>query len=322
VEPVRISGTDILMSRASLGTMTFGSQVSATDAARFVDVSLERGINVLDCANIYNAGKSEEVLAPLLKGRRNKVILTSKVAGKAGDAPDQVGLSAKAIKRCFDESLKRLATDYLDIYYLHWPDYTVPMEETLAAMDELVRAGKVKVLGASNFSSWQVAKMVELAKQNGWAPIRVVQPMYNLVSRRPDDEFLPMCKEYKLTNVIYNPLAGGLLSGKHNREKPIEGTRFDGNKGYLDRYWSNANFEAVEELKRIADGAGRTLIGLSLSWLAHHRPVDSILLGASKLEQLTQNLDELEKGPLDAAVLTACDDVWKRLQGPSPKYNR
>jgi aryl-alcohol dehydrogenase-like predicted oxidoreductase len=232
------------------------------------------------------------------------------------------GLSRAAIMRAIDDSLRRLATDYVDLYYLHLPDYGVQIEETLAAMEDLVRAGKVRYPASSNYSGWQVVQMLALAGAKGYTPAKVTQPMYSLIARGIEQEYLPMCKECGVSTVVYNPLAGGLLTGKQTAQAPLPGTRFDNNRMYLDRYWHPQDFDAVEELKVIAGRIGRSLISLSLCWLYYHTASDCIILGASKQEHLEQNLKVLGDGPLDAETLKACDEVWNRLRGPTPKYNR
>jgi aryl-alcohol dehydrogenase-like predicted oxidoreductase len=164
--------------------------------------------------------------------------------------------------------------------------------------------------------------MLWIAETRGYRPIRVSQPMYNLIARRLEDEFLPACQALGISTVVYNPLAGGLLAGKHSAAAPLAGSRFDGNRAYLDRYWSQANHEAVSRLAAAAAGAGRSLVSVSLNWLLHHTLIDCVILGASRPEQLEQNLRALEDGPLPSDVLAVCDEVWKLLRGPSPKYNR
>ncbi|MDW8352888.1 MAG: aldo/keto reductase, partial [Bryobacterales bacterium] len=226
------------------------------------------------------------------------------------------------IFRAIEDSLRRLGTDYVDIYYLHQPDYDVPLEETLEAMEELVRQGKVRWPGSSNYASWQVVRMLWLAQTHGWRPAWVTQPMYNLLARGIEQEYLPMAREFGVSTIVYNPLAGGLLTGKHRPEAPLPGTRFDGNPLYLDRYWHPAYFDAVDKLKRIAAEAGRSLVSLALNWLLHHTAADVIILGASRLEQLEQNLAALEDGPLADEAVAACDRVWDGLRGVTPKYNR
>jgi aryl-alcohol dehydrogenase-like predicted oxidoreductase len=314
--------TGLKVSRVCLGTMTFGAQTDEPTAIRMVDTCLDAGINFFDTANVYTGGKSETIVGRALKGRRDRVVLASKVAAKVGDAPDQSGLSRAAIRRCLEESLQRLQTDYLDLYYLHWPDYTVPIEESLDACAELVREGKVRHLAVSNFASWQITRMLWLAETKGYPTVGVTQPMLNLLARGIEQELLPMCREFKIASVVYNPLAGGLLTGKQKIEAPLPGTRFDKNQMYLDRYWNQANFEAIQELAMIAREAGRSLVSLALNWVLHHTPVDSMIIGASRPEHLQENLRAAEEGALSAEVVAGCDRVWGKLRGPSPKYNR
>jgi 1-deoxyxylulose-5-phosphate synthase len=315
--------TDLKVSRLSFGTMPFGSQVDEAASRRLVDCCLDAGINFFDTANMYNMGKAETILGKALEGRRQNVILATKVRYKMGEAADEGGLSRAAIHKAIEASLRRLGTDYVDIYYLHWPDYDVPVEETLAAMDELVRAGKVRYMAISNFAAWQVCEILWIAEKQGHKPPRITQPMYNLLARGIEDEYLPFCKKFGMAVIPYNPLAGGLLTGKHSRaEGPIEGTRFDKNQMYMNRYWHADYFDAVEELRTIAKEAGKTLIELSLQWLLSHDQVDSVILGASRMEQLQENLKACEGSPLNAATLGRCDEVWARLRGVTPKYNR
>jgi aryl-alcohol dehydrogenase-like predicted oxidoreductase len=211
----------------------------------------------------------------------------------------------------------------VDLYYLHQPDWDVPIEETLGAMDELVRAGKVRYPAVSNYAAWQVVEIHWIAEKRGYQPPHISQPMYNLLARGIEEEYLPSCRRFGVAVVPYNPLAGGLLSGKQLRDRgPLAGTRFDGNQLYLDRYWHDDYFAAVEDLKAIAREAGKTLVELSFQWLLSQPIVDSIILGASRLEQLKENLHACEGGSLDVTTLTRCDAVWKRLRGVTPKYNR
>jgi aryl-alcohol dehydrogenase-like predicted oxidoreductase len=315
--------TGIKVSRLSFGTMTLGSQADETTARRIVDCCLDAGINFLDTANVYNRGAAETIVGKTLKGRRDKVILASKVRGKMGDAQDEEGLSRAAIRKAMDATLQRLGTDYVDLYYLHQPDYATPIEETLETMEELVRAGKVRFPAISNYAAWQVAEILWICEKRGYHSYFISQPMYNLIARGIEEEYIPCCQRFGVAVVPYNPLAGGLLTGKHARQSgPTPGTRFDGNKMYQDRYWHDDDFAAVEELRAIARDAGKTLVELSLQWLLTQQSVDSIILGASRLEQLQENLKAGEGGPLDSAVLASCDAVWKRLRGITPKYNR
>jgi len=322
MDQTTLKNTDLRVSRICFGAMTFGGQTGEEAAARMIGLCREHGINFLDTANVYNRGASEEMLGRLLAGRRQEFVLASKVRMKMGDEPDLQGLSRGAILRAIDDSLRRLRTDYLDVYYLHLPDYAVPIEETLEAMNELVRQGKVRHVATSNYSGWQVVEMFWISERKGYRPPYISQPMYNLIARGIEQEYLPMCQRFGVSNFVYNPLAGGLLTGKHRREAPIAGTRFDKNQMYLDRYWHPSDFDAVDQLREIAAKAGRSLTSLALNWLYRHTEAEGIILGASTMEHLEQNLNVLGDGPLDAETLQACDQVWNALRGPTPKYNR
>ncbi|MGH9351189.1 MAG: aldo/keto reductase, partial [Terriglobia bacterium] len=292
-------------------------------AGRMVDRCLEAGLNFFDTANVYNGGQAEAITGQALAGKRDRVILASKVIGKMGEEPDESGLSQPAIRKAIDASLKRLGTDYLDLYYLHQPDYATPIEETLAAMDDLVRAGKVRVPAVSNYAAWQVAEIHCVSEKKSYSAPRVSQPMYNLLARGIEEEYIPFCKRFEVAVVPYNPLAGGLLSGKYSRNHDLTaGGRFENNKLYQDRYWQEDYFSAVDELSGIARDAGKTLVELSLQWLLGQPHVDSVILGASRIEQLEENLRACDGPPLDEGVLARCDSVWKRLRGITPRYNR
>jgi aryl-alcohol dehydrogenase-like predicted oxidoreductase len=322
MDTVTLKQTSLDVSRICFGTMTFGGQTDLESAGRMIDLCVSSGINFLDTANVYNTGASEEMLGRLLEGRRQNFILASKVRNKMGDGVDMAGLSRGAIFRAIDDSLRRLKTDYLDLYYLHLPDYAVPIDESLDAMNDLVRQGKVRYLASSNYSGWQMVEMLWITERKGEPAPYVAQPMYNLIARGIEQEYLPMSKRFGISNVVYNPLAGGLLTGKQRRDAPLPGTRFDNNRMYLDRYWHQADFDAVDQLQRIAASAGRSLVSLALNWIYHHTPVECIILGASRIDHLEQNLKVLSDGPLDPETLQGCDKVWEALRGPTPKYNR
>ncbi len=299
--------------------MTFGSQVAEPDAHRMLDVWLERGSNFIDTANVYNAGASEEILGRWLTGRpRDSVVVATKVRGKMGDGALDSGLSAAAIRKQIDDSLRRLNTDYVDFYYLHQPDSSIPIEESLSTLEDLRVAGKIRHPAASNYAAWQMVEMRAIAQRNGFEPVVLTQPMYNLLARGIEQEFLPMAKQYEIRTAVYNPLAGGFLTGKQQSAAPQAGSRFDGNKMYLDRYWHDSMFAAIEKLKE----AERPPVSLAFNWLVHHSAADSIILGASRLEQLQQNLTALNDGPLSAADLAVCDEAWRLLRGAAPQYNR
>jgi 1-deoxyxylulose-5-phosphate synthase len=316
-----LKNTDLQVSRACFGTMTFGSQVDEPAAMRIVDRCLDQGVNFFDTANVYNLGASEIIVGNCLKGRRDKVVLASKVAGDMRDAGPS-GLSRDAIARSIEDSLRRLQTDYLDLYYLHLPDRSVPIEESLEAMDRLVRQGKVRYPASSNYSGWQVCQMQWIAEKNGYQRATVTQPIYNLLARGIEQEYLPMAKEFGISTVVYNPLAGGLLTGKQKPGAPLPGTRFDNNPMYMSRYWHDQDFDAVAELLDIAGKAGRSSVSLALNWLLHHTATDCVILGASRIEQVEENLLAFGHGPLSSDTVVACDAVWKRIRGVTPVYNR
>ena len=322
MEKRTLKRTDLTVSRACFGTMTFGSQVDEADSIRIVDYCLDSGIDFLDTANVYNKGISETIVGKALKGRRDRVVLASKVRGRMGDAPDESGLSRAAIRKGIEDSLRRLQTDYLDLYYLHQPDYSAPLEESLGAVDELVREGKVRYPASSNYSGWQVCQMQWIAEARGYKPAVIAQPMYNLLARAIEPEYLPMTKEFEISTVVYNPLAGGLLTGKQKPGQPVFGTRFDGNQMYLSRYWHDAYFKAVADLLSIAQAAGRSPVSLALNWLLHHTPTDCVILGASRLSQIEENVKAMEDGALAADTVAACDRVWAEVRGVTPEYNR
>lgn len=300
--------------------MTFGSQVDRAESKRIIDMCFDRGINFFDTANVYNNGESERILGECIAGRRDSVVLASKVRGKMGDGRE--GLSRAAMLRAIDESLQRLGVDHLDLYYQHAPDPDAPIEETLETMDQLVKSGKVRYPAVSNYAAWQVVEMQSIATDKGYVPATVSQPMYNLLARGIEAEYLPMCKRFGIATCIYNPLAGGLLTGKQQKERPAAGTRFDGNQMYLDRYWHPAYFEAVDELKQAADAHERTLVSVALNWVYHHTAADCLILGASSSTQLDQNLNVLQEGPLPQSLIDTCDRIWAGLRGVTPKYNR
>jgi aryl-alcohol dehydrogenase-like predicted oxidoreductase len=322
----RLNRTDLKVSRICFGTMTFGRPVDQATGTRMIERCMEAGINVFDSANAYQAGEAEKMLGNALRGKRKDVVLSTKVEHRMGEGPDESGLSKAAILRQVEESLRRLQTDYLDIYYMHQPDYTVPIEESLEAMDILVRQGKVRYVGIANYAAWQICEMSWISEKNGYQAPAIFQQMYSLVARGIEQEYLQMAKRLGVSTIAYNSLAGGLLTGKHMADKYTPGGRFDaafwGLSLYQERYWHPQTFAAVNALKKVAAEAGRSLPSLALNWLLHHTAVDCMLLGASRMEQLEQNLASCEEGPLFPETVTACDKVWNDFRGPVPVYNR
>jgi aryl-alcohol dehydrogenase-like predicted oxidoreductase len=323
MKKIQLPHTSLEVSKLCMGTMTFGAQVDEQEAQRMVDGCLDAGINFFDTANVYQQGLSEEIVGKCLGERRSRVVLASKVRGMMGDPPRYSGLSRKAIRAAIEESLRRLQTDYLDIYYLHQPDYDTPVEETLEAMNELHQEGKIRFAGTSNYSAWQICELLWICNSKGFAAPWISQPMYNMLARGIEQEYLPFTTRFGVSCVCYNPLAGGMLTGKQDLSRgPLPGTRFDGNENYQRRYWHAEYFRAVEALKGLAARCGKNLPQLALSWIVHQPAVGSVILGASSLQQLQQNLAAAEGPALEPEVLAECDRVWQALRGPTPVYNR
>jgi aryl-alcohol dehydrogenase-like predicted oxidoreductase len=314
--------TGLPVSRLGLGTMTFGDQVREDEAARMVRLAIEHGIDFFDTANVYVQGRAEEMLGRLLSGRRDEVVLASKV-GIPVDERDQHPLSPAAIRLGIEGSLRRLGTDHLDLYYLHQPDPGTAFDETLGAMQELVQQGLVRHVGVSNYAAWQIAELRCASTATGRYPlVEVAQQPYNLLSRSIEREYAAFARHTGVATVAYNPLAGGLLTGKHRGVRdPGESGRF-ASEMYRERYWRDEQLAAVDTLWAVAADAGLDLLQLALRWLLGRDTTSVVLLGASRYEHLEQNLRAADEVPLPADVLAACDRVWERLKGAAPSYNR
>jgi aryl-alcohol dehydrogenase-like predicted oxidoreductase len=308
-----------------LGTMTFGDTVDFDGAAAMLDAALDAGISHIDTANGYAGGESERMLARLLDGRRDRVTLATKAGMPHLDAGEHSPLSAAGLRASVEGSLSRLGTDHVDLFYLHQPDRAAPLAETLGTIAELVAEGKVRALGVSNYAAWQIAEVNHTADEVGAPRPVAAQQLYNLLARRIEEEYAEFAAVTGLTTVVYNPLGGGLLTGRHSFESdPAEG-RFGTSRlaaMYKERYWNAAIFEAVHQLSMVADKAGIPLTELALRWLVTKPAAGPILLGGSKVEHLRSNIDAVAKGPLDDELVEACDDVGAALRGPMPNYNR
>ncbi|MER7786733.1 aldo/keto reductase [Streptomyces sp. NPDC097640] len=313
------------LSRLVLGTMTFGDTADRATAAAMVDAALDAGITGVDTANGYAGGESERILAELLPGRRDRVVLATKAGIPHPDQGEHAPLSPEGLRAALDGSLERLGTDHVDLFYLHQPDRATPLAETLAAVAEFVQAGKVLALGVSNFAAWQIAELNRVADEVGAPRPVVAQQLHNLLARRVEEEYTEFAAVTGLRTMVYNPLGGGLLTGRHSFEQAPAGGRFGDSKlaaMYRDRYWNEDLFRAVADLTRIAADAGLPLTDLALRWLLSRPSTDALLLGGSKVEHLKANIAAAAAGPLPADVLAACDEVGARLRGPMPAYNR
>ena len=317
-----LPGTSLKLSQLCLGTMMFGGQTSEADSLQIMDYAYSQGINFFDTANTYVQGESEFIVGKGLKGRRHDILLATKVRGQIGSGRNDVGLNRRNILAALEASLQRLDTDYLDLYYLHAPDYDTSLEETVETMSSLVKSGKIRYWGVSNFAAWQVADMLAICDKRSYIPPCVTQNVYNALTRGIEAEFLPFLKAHPLGLVIYNPIAGGLLSGKHVFGQPSANTRFANNQEYYKRYWSQENFTAVEKLQAIAEAQNLSLLQLAMKWCAAQPQVTSTITGVSRLEQLKQNIASVEGEPLSADILTQCDEIWLSLAGTRFAYNR
>ena len=303
---VRLGRTGLQVSRICLGTMTFGLQCEEPMAVAILDRAAAGGVTFLDAADVYpvggsldTVGRTEEILGRWLAGRRHDFVLATKCAGVMGTRPWDRGLSRKHILDAIDASLRRLRTDYVDLYQLHSPDRETPLDETLRALDDVVRAGKARYVGCSNFLAYQVARAVGRSEAQGLVRFDSVQPRYNLLFRQIERELLPLCREEGIGVIPYNPLAGGFLSGKHRRETgPTPGTRFtlgSAAKRYQDRYWHEREFATVEAMRPLAAEAGISLTRMAVAWVLAHPAVTAPIVGASRPEQLDDVLPAVDK---------------------------
>ena len=314
--------TRLHLSRICLGTMTFGSQTPETESLAILDAAIEMGINFIDSANVYNSGESERITGKGIRGRRDKIVLATKVRGRMGEDSNCEGLSRRNILASLDASLKRLDTDYVDLYYLHAPDDLTALDETLETMSGLVQQGRIRYIGISNYAAWQIADILAICDKRGYVAPVMTQNVYNVLTRGIEADLVPCLQAHPLGLAIYNPLAGGLLSGKHKPGQPEKNTRFALNATYADRYWSEENFAAVAALEDLAGQEGLTLLALALKWCDAQPAVTSIILGVSRLAQLEQNVAALEGEPLSGQALARCDELWASLAGTRFRYNR
>lgn len=320
----QLPGTDLTVGRVAFGTMTFGAQVGPDEAAEMVQTCRGAGVTMFDTANNYNDGASEEILGRIVKPFRDEVVLCTKAGNPVLEDGERLrGLSRRALLRAAEASLRRLGVEHIDVYYLHCPDWETPLDETLEALDELVRSGKVRHVGQSNHTAWQVAEMLTIARFRHLPAARVSQPQYNLLSRRVEAEYESCSRRFGLGNIVYNPLAGGLLTGKHRLDERVAaGSRFT-KATYQDRYWNSRQFEAVDRLRLVAQEAGLSLVELAFRWLLARPLTDCILVGASSKRQLEENLAAAGAGgDLDADTIAACDAVWSDIGGVAPPYSR
>ena len=288
--------TGVQVSSLCLGCMMFGGRTDAAESARIIDRALDAGINFLDTANVYSRGRSEEVTGEALRrnGRRDRVVLATKVHGQmAEDDPNARGNSRRHIIEQCEASLRRLQTDYIDLYQLHRPQPEIPIDETLRAMDDLVRSGKVRYVGTSTYAAWQLVESLWVSKEYGLTRFICEQPPYNLLDRRIERELVPMARTFGIGLIPWSPLGGGLLTGKYRRgEEPPEDSRFaqPGRNAMQRRRMNDAIWDVIEPLEALAAEKGVPLSRLALAWCAAQPGVTSPIIGPRTMEQLEDNL--------------------------------
>ena len=321
----KVGRTGLKVSPIGLGTMFFGSHTNEADAIKIMDLAFDKGINLFDTANSYAGGQSEVVVGKALKNKRQAVVLATKVANKQGPSPNDFGLSRKHIIWAVEQSLKRLDTDYIDIYYAHTPDYSTPIEETLRVFDLLVQQGKVRYIACSNYRAWQLVKAIGVSQQKNLARFDCIQSPYNLLTRDIEYELLPCCASEGVGVTVYHPLAAGFLTGKYDQNKtPPSDARFGWEgigPGEMKRNWSTINFQAVTRLKEIADAHDKNLAQFSLAWILNNPVVSSTLIGVSSAKQLEENIEAMEL-KLTENEIKECDEVWLELRPPRLFYGR
>jgi aryl-alcohol dehydrogenase-like predicted oxidoreductase len=301
MQHIRLGRTGLQVSRLCLGTMTFGLQCDENTSRAIMDAAAEGGITFLDTADVYplggtleDKGRTEEIVGRWLHGKRDQVVLATKCGGKFGPAPWQQGTSRKHVLAAIDASLKRLGTDYVDLYQVHHFDASTPVDETAEALHAVVKSGKARYVGVSNYHGYRVARALGRSEALGITRLVSVQPRYNLLFRQIERELLPLCEEEGLAVIPYNPLAGGLLTGKHKRAAPpLEGSRFTlgtAGKTYVQRYLKEREFDTVDAFVKLAENNGLEPAALAVAWVLAHPAVTASLVGASKPEQLKASI--------------------------------
>jgi 1-deoxyxylulose-5-phosphate synthase len=317
--------TGIRVPSLCLGTMTFGVQADEPASFAILDRAFQAGVDFFDTADVYplgggvaTAGRTEEIIGKWLKerGTRERVFLATKCRGKVGDGTNDVGLSRFHIQRAVEASLRRLGTDVIDLYQTHFFDPFTPIDETLRALDDLVRAGKVRYVGCSNYPLYRLAEAQSAARALGLTRYETLQPRYNLLYREIETELLPYARQESLGVIVYNPIAGGLLSGKYRSgEAPRAGTRFTirgAGEMYQHRYWDQTQLAAVEELAKETEKRGVALASVATAWVLAQPGITSAIIGASRADQLDATVAGAEL-TLDPELVKLCDAVWWNL---------
>lgn len=296
MEYVNLGRAGVKVSRLCLGTMMFGGPTDEAESIRIIHRALDAGINFVDTANVYNAGESEVVTGRAIRDRRSQVVLATKVKNAMGEGPNDQGLSRGHVIRECENTLRRLGTDTIDVYYMHAPDLSTPLEESLQAMDDLVRQGKVRYVACSNYYAYQVALMLGIAERRNLERITCVQPLYNIVNREIEVELLPFCAEQGIGVVPYSPLARGVLTGKYRPgQAPPEGSRAArGDRRIHQTELREESYVVAQQLRTLTEARGCTLSQYALAWVLASPVVTSAIIGPRTMEQLEDNLPALD----------------------------
>ena len=294
MEYTTLGKTGVQVSTLCFGTMSFGGDADVETSKAMFKRCREVGINFFDTADIYNEGRSEEILGECIKDCRDEIVLTSKVFNKTGEDINKQGLSRRHIREGIEASLDRLGTDYIDVYFCHQFDSKTAIEETLKAMDDLVKQGKILYPAASNWAAWQIEKALGISRRKNLSRFEVIQPMYNLVKRQAEVEILPMASEENIGVIPYSPLGGGLLTGKYGKGKKPDKGRIVNNDMYAKRYGENIYFEIAENFTQHAKEQGVNPVSLAVAWVKSHPAITAPIIGARNLDQLAGSLGALE----------------------------
>lgn len=291
----KLGPSGLHVSTVGLGTNNFGGRVDEKRSATVVRQAIEEGINFIDTANFYGRGLSEERIGKAIKDVRSEVLIATKVSGLMGDGPNARGNSRHHIMQQVDASLRRLQTDYIDLYQIHFTDSDTPIEETMRALDDLVHQGKARYIGCSNFAAWQVCEAIWTSRAMNLAPFVTVQPEYNILNRSIERELVPFCQAYNIGIIPFSPLANGFLTGKYRRGEPVpEGTRLAGNVRSQERTLTEKNFAILSRLENFAEERGHPMVELAIAWLLGNSSVSSVIAGATAPEQVVANAKAAE----------------------------
>lgn len=306
-----LGNTGVKVSELCMGTMTFGGIADEAASREMFNECRETGINFFDCANVYEGGTSEEYLGKFIKESkcRDEVVITSKAYSRTGPDVNAMGSSRYNITRAVEASLKRMDTDYIDIYFLHRFDEKTDLHDTLRVLDDLVCQGKILYVGASNFAAWQIAKALGISDNRGWSKIVCIQPMYNLVKRQAEVEILPMAMSENVGVISYSPLGGGLLTGKYNKSKASGTGRLTDNSMYQIRYHEEWMYDVSEKFNNLSKELNINPVSLAIAWVGAHPGITSPIIGARNIDQLRPSLD--------AVNIEMTDELWQKVSSLS-----